>query len=102
LDSLRLRFVFLLEFLTGSLLIDAIENLLRTLIGRRRLYSRDDVVVVEIVWTEQIDVRTALVALAGAVAAIVAVASVLTLCLEFLLGGDACGLLLGVQPLTVL
>lgn len=69
--------------------VDAVEDLTGALIGRRLLYSRDHIVVVKVFRTEQIDVRTTLIALRGALAAIVAVAAVLTLGGLLLLGSDA-------------
>ena len=64
---------------TRGLRVDAVENLARTFISRCRLNGGDDIVVVEVFRTEQVDVRTALIALRGTLAAIVAVTTVLFL-----------------------
>ena len=72
-----------------SLRVDAVEDLTGSLIGRRLLYGRDDIIVVEVFGTEQIDVRTTLIALRGTLAAIITVTTVLTLSSLLLLGSNA-------------
>ena len=91
----------LLQLLVASLLIDAVQNVACTLVGWRRLDSGDDVIVVQVLWTEEVDMWATLVALVVAVVAIEAVATVLACCLFLLLLSQSCGLLLCVQALTV-
>ena len=64
--------------ITRGLRVDAVEDLTCALVGWRGLYGGDDVIVVKVLRTEQIDVRSALVTLGGAVATIEAVTAVLT------------------------
>lgn len=88
--------ILLLQVLTARLVVDAVENFLCALVSRSLFHGRDDIVVVEVIGTEHIDMRTALVTLRCALVAIVAVAALLTLCLTLLLFCKAGGLLLGV------
>lgn len=65
--------VGMIGIVATSLRVDAVEDLTGSLIGRRLLYGRDDIIVVEVFGTEQIDVRTTLIALRGTLAAIITV-----------------------------
>ena len=76
--------------------VDAVEDLTGALVSGRGFNSGDDIIVVEVFGMEEIDVRTALVTLGGAVAAIVTVTAILFLGSPCLLFGNAVDLLLGV------
>ena len=67
------------HYVASGLRVDAVENLTGAFVGRRRLHGRDDIIVVQVLRTEQIDVRTTLVTLGGAIATIEAITTILTL-----------------------
>ena len=101
LNRFWLCLLLLLRFLATGLLIDAIKYLAGTLVSRSLLYCRDHIVVIQILWTEQEDMRTTLVALAGAITTVETVAAILALGFLLLLSGNACCLLLSVMTLAV-
>src|SRR3712207_5615500 len=89
LNSLLIGLVFYLGFTALCLFTDVLKHLSAALIGRRVLHCQDNILIVEVFLTEEVDIGATLVLRVVAVGRVVAFAALAAFGLLLLLLGNA-------------